>query len=100
MKHVDYIRSLPCWRCKIVPAGVAHHLRRTGESGMGLKSPDKYRLPLCANHHNGSRDSVHLAGMNETEWFQTYTDIDDPVKEAETLYSIWVEFEEGQFDED
>ena len=67
---------------------------------MGLKSPDKYRLPLCANHHNGSRDSVHLAGMNETDWFQTYTDIDDPVKEAETLYSIWVEFEEGQFDED
>ncbi len=100
MKHGDYIRSLPCCRCKIVPAGVAHHLRRTGESGMGLKSPDKYRLPLCANHHNGSRDSVHLAGMNETEWFQTYTDIDDPVKEAETLYSIWVEFEEGQFDED
>ena len=91
MKHGDYIRSLPCCRCKIVPAGVAHHLRRTGESGMGLKSPDKYRLPLCPAHHNGLRDSVHLAGMNETDWFQTYTDIDDPVKEAETLYSIWKE---------
>lgn len=91
MTHGEWLRSLPCCRCRIVPAGVAHHLRRTGHSGMGLKSPDKYRLPLCARHHNGDRDSVHLAGMNETEWFQQYTDIDDPVAEAETLYRIWKE---------
>ena len=64
--HLDLIRSLPCCACGAQPRSEAHHLLQTGTRGMGLRSPDKYTVPLCTAchtdlHGNGSR--------REASWF-------------------------------
>ena len=52
--YASLIRQLPC-----VISGEAaegHHLLRTGEHGMGLKSTDKWLIPLAARFHRGLHD--------------------------------------------
>lgn len=45
----------------------AHHLKSTGERGTAMRSPDRFAVPLCHDHHiNG----VELVGSkNELDWF-------------------------------
>lgn len=66
-EHLRNVRQLDCIACG-KPAGSmlglemnAHHLLRTGERGMGMRSPDKYAIPLHHSchmelHHNGDED--------------------------------------------
>ena len=68
-KHLANIRELPCCVCGAAPPSECHHVKQgTGERGMGLRSSDKWALPLCNEHHiNG----VERAGSrNEIAWFQ------------------------------
>lgn len=62
-EHLAWIRRLPCACCgaRFMVGNHAHHLLRTGERGMGLKSPDRYAIPLCVTHHQG----IHAAGDEE-----------------------------------
>lgn len=64
--HLVSIRNLPCCLCGAL--GVeAHHLRDTGERGMGLKSTDKWALPLCKHCHH----ETHRVGTKEElRWFE------------------------------
>jgi hypothetical protein len=58
-EHLALIRKLPCAACLRTPAGTVHHLKSgTGERGMGLRSTDKWGIPLCMAHH----DEVERAG--------------------------------------
>lgn len=66
--HLELIRKLPCCICLTRKEVQAHHLYCSGERGMGLKSPDRYAVPLCAIPHH---DEVgRIGSRNEEEWFQ------------------------------
>ena len=71
-KHLEIIRKLPCCipGCSKLPGGQAHHLKATGLRGMALRSPDKFAVPMCPEHHlNG----VERAGSrNELAWFSKH----------------------------
>lgn len=60
-QHVANVGDCPCCICGLVANIHAHHLLRTGERGMGIKSPDKYCIPLCVAHHR----ELHDAGDEE-----------------------------------
>lgn len=73
--HLAWVRTLPCCCCPHPhgPGGEAHHLLRIqGQSGtapghrrgMGLKSPDRWAVPLCRAHHH----ALHQHGGEES-WF-------------------------------
>lgn len=67
-EHVECIRSLPCCTCRKRPRSQIHHLKAgTGERGAGLRSTDKWGVPLCGDCHDG----VERAGSrNEKKWFE------------------------------
>lgn len=69
-EHLKMVRQLACLGCGH-PAGAefgdhvtAHHLLRTGERGMGMKSPDKWAVPLHFHCHMNLHDSG-----DEEKWF-------------------------------
>lgn len=68
-KHLAFLRSLPCCVCGSVHLVHAHHLLRTGEHGMGMKSPDRFAIPLCSAFSyapgNGCHQDLHAAGDEE-----------------------------------
>jgi hypothetical protein len=55
-----WIRSLPCCRCGLEPAGEAAHTGRDG--GMGQKASDYSCVPLCRDCHTQNADSYHRLG--------------------------------------
>ena len=67
--HLDLIRKCPC----AIPdcndlAIQAHHLKATGERGAAMRSPDRFAVPLCVDHH---LHGVELVGSkNELGWFK------------------------------
>lgn len=64
--HLALIRKLPCCVTGRVPAGEAHHLKATGERGMGLRSTDRWAIPMAHEPHM----EVERAGSrNELAWF-------------------------------
>ena len=65
--HLALIRQLPCCITGKRPGGEVHHLKDgTGERGMGLRSTDKWGVPLCHHVHM----DVEAAGTrNERAWF-------------------------------
>lgn len=65
-QHVANVGDCPCCICGSVSNIHAHHLLRTGEHGMGIKSPDKYCIPLCVVHHR----ELHDAGDEESYLMQ------------------------------
>ena len=64
--HLAFVRSLPCCACGS-PAVEAHHLLRTGARGMGMRSPDRYAVPLCGAHHR----ALHAHG-DEGAWLTAH----------------------------
>ena len=68
-KHRAAVRTLPCSipSCNRVGGVDPHHLKQTGERGAALRSPDKYAVPLCREHH----EEIERAGSkNELRWFE------------------------------
>lgn len=51
-EYLDWVRTLPCCFCGMTPSD-AHHVigMGWGLSGMGMKAPDSYMMPLCRYHH-------------------------------------------------
>lgn len=65
--HLGRIRELPCCVCYSQVRSEAHHLKQgTGERGLGLRSTDKYTVPLCPSHHY---EVEHIGSKNEQVWF-------------------------------
>lgn len=68
--HLALVRKLPCCVCFKTPGGEPHHIKDQPdkERGMGLKSTDRWTVPLCHEHHI---HGVELAGTrNELKWFK------------------------------
>ena len=66
--HLALVRKLPCCLhgCSILPAGTAHHIKATGLRGGATRSPDRYAIPLCWDHHiNGVE---RQGSKNELSW--------------------------------
>src|ERR1019366_7824296 len=59
LKHLQWIRSLPCVVCGSMRNVEAAH---TGPRGLGQKSADSTAIPLCIRHHRSGNDSYHKLG--------------------------------------
>lgn len=82
--HCDYIRRLPCCVTLKVPAGTIHHLKNgTGERGAGMRSSDKWGVPLAIEPH---MELERLGSRNETAWFKD-RGIDAPLDLAAALWA-------------
>jgi hypothetical protein len=66
LKHLEYVRSKPCYICGSMGDIEAHHLLKPwrGGRGMSLKAGDENSIPLCFNHHR----ELHQTG-NEEKFF-------------------------------
>lgn len=80
-RFLDFVRSLPCLICQKT-CGQAHHLLRTGEHSMGKRSPDRYAVPLCWEHH----DELHRLG-DEALFFMRYGI--DPYRWVRDAFMRW-----------
>jgi hypothetical protein len=73
-KYLRSLREMPCLSCGIAPAGVAHHLLRAEERGVGLKTGDNHAVPMCNPchtrlHMNGDEIMFwDLVGINAYQW--------------------------------
>lgn len=99
-KHLEFVRSLPCCNCGTAHQSVAHHLLKAPEEkidnlpfgktrsrGVGMKTADKWTLPLCTNCHNG----LHAHGS------ESYLAFLDPVKIAQILYELSGDFARADY---
>lgn len=82
--HLAYLRNLPCCVTLKVPAGTVHHLKQgTGERGAGMRSSDKWGVPLAMEPH---MELERQGSRNETRWFAE-RGIPAPLDLAAALYS-------------
>ena len=80
-KYLAHIRTLPCLVCQ-QPAE-AHHLMIIGRRGMGMKTEDKYAVPLCHPHHM----ELHMMGDEFSFWVINET---DPITWAKEEWEKWI----------
>lgn len=66
-EHLELIRKLPCCITGRVPGGEVHHLKsETKERGMGLRSTDKWGIPMS---HAAHMEVEAVGTRNEKAWF-------------------------------
>jgi hypothetical protein len=83
-EHLRYVASLPCCGCGLADNTQAHHLLRTGQHGVALKSGDDYTIPLCHYCHS----DLHRCG-DEVGFFDAFNVDFETVKAyAQELYNI------------
>ncbi len=64
-KRFSMLSELGCIIC-LQPAEI-HHLKGIEfGSGIGIKAPHKFTIPLCPNHHRGA-DGFHVIGKKTWE---------------------------------
>lgn len=64
-KYLDWVKTQPCVLCQN-EGGDAHHIIGTGSlSGMGMKAPDNYVMPVCREHHQYIHATPEIW---ETQW--------------------------------
>lgn len=81
--HLAAIRKCPCIVTLRMPAGEAHHLKEgTGERGAGMRSSDRWAVPLSRGPHE---EIERIGSRNETSWFKRHG-IDDPIGLADALW--------------
>ncbi|MGB7913897.1 MAG: hypothetical protein WCF79_01140 [Rhodomicrobium sp.] len=69
-EYLEKIRKLPCCipGCGEPPPSHAHHLKCTGERGIGKKSSNKWAVPLCHECHINGVERV--GSRQEPAWFR------------------------------
>jgi hypothetical protein len=83
VSHCELVRLCPCVVCLIVPAGTVHHLKDTGERGIGVRSTDRWGVPLCPLCH----EQIESVGSrNETAHFLAVWKV-DPHSLARSLWA-------------
>jgi hypothetical protein len=51
VKHLAFIRQLPCTACGQIAPSEAAHIRSGSDAGLGMKPSDRFSLPLCSECH-------------------------------------------------
>ena len=64
LKHLAWIRTLPCLVCSRTRGVEAAH---TGPHGIAQKSSDTSAIPLCVRHHRTGPDSYYRLGARAFE---------------------------------
>jgi len=49
LKHLAFVRQLPCVACGKAAPSHATHVRTGTDGGVGIKPGDHYAVPLCAD---------------------------------------------------
>lgn len=81
--HLEAIRKCPCVVTLRIPAGEAHHLKQgTGERGVGMRSSDRWAVPLSRAPHG---EIERIGSRNETAWLQA-RGIASPIDLAHALW--------------
>jgi hypothetical protein len=66
--HLSLIRQMPCCITLVMPGGEAHHVKsNTGERGMGLRSTDKWAVPMA---HEPHMEVERVGSRKERIWFR------------------------------
>lgn len=82
--YLALIRQLPCCTCGMGPPSQCHHLKSTGERGGGMRSSDKWAVPMCNECHiNG----VERHGSKKEDWWFRGKGIEDTQSLAAALYA-------------
>lgn len=83
--HLAALRKCPCIVTGKQPAGEAHHLKQnTKDRGMGMRSSDKWAVPLS---HIPHMELEGVGSRNETKWFQD-RGVPAPLDLAADLYRV------------
>lgn len=87
-KHLQFIRALPCIKCMSQVGVQAHHLKEgTGERGAGMRSTDRWAVPLCGPEAQDCHGEVERIGAkNEIKWFNSFGI--DPHELARGLWTV------------
>lgn len=82
------IKQLPCCVCFNPPPNDPHHLKRgTNDRGMGMRSSDRWAVPLCRfPAKNNCHDKVEVS--DELDWFFK-RGIRDPLDLANRMWAAW-----------
>jgi hypothetical protein len=51
LRHLAFVRQLPCVACGKAAPSEAAHVRTGTDSGIGVKPGDRYAVPLCSACH-------------------------------------------------
>jgi hypothetical protein len=51
VRHLAFVRELPCVACGKAAPSEAAHVRTGTDSGVGIKPGDRYAVPLCSACH-------------------------------------------------
>jgi len=88
LKHLAFVRQLPCVACgKAAPSDAAHE--RTGtDGGVGVKPSDRYAVPLCSVCHAKQHRLGEL-----TFWSALRI---DPLNVALRLWTVPADIEAGE----
>jgi len=82
-KHLSAIRQCVCAVCNKIGGNDPHHLKAgTGERGAGMRSTDKWVVPLCRQHHS---ELEALSSRSEPAWFRE-RGVPAPLDLAEDLW--------------
>lgn len=65
--HLTLVRKLPCCICDEPAPSQAHHLKATGERGVGKKSGNRWCVPMCHECHLYGVEKV--GSRKEVTWF-------------------------------
>lgn len=66
--HLACIRKLPCCISLTMPGGEAHHIKAgTKERGMGMRSTDRWALPM---RHDLHMEVERVGTRRELKWFR------------------------------
>jgi hypothetical protein len=85
VSHCELVRLCPCVVCLKVPAETVHHLKQTGtgERGIGVRSTDRWGVPLCPTCHE---QIERVGSRGETAHFLTVWKV-DPHSLARSLWA-------------
>ena len=82
--HLGCLRKLGCLRCGGRKGMQVHHLKCTGERGIGVRSTDKWGVPLCAGcHHEVERAGARIAAFASESKDEFVAEARAAVEEAE-----------------
>ena len=67
-KYLSLVRQLPCCTCDKDPPSEVHHIKQSGQRGGGMRSPDKFGIPMCHDCHIHGVERV--GSKREVAWFK------------------------------
>src|ERR1700741_3123983 len=88
VQHLAFLRQRPCVACGKAAPSEAAHVRTGTDGGVGIKPPDRYAVPLCADCHAKQHRVGELSFWSELRI--------DPVSVSLRLWTISPDIKAGE----